>query len=179
MMGKKWLHGTTSSAPLRFRETHRRWWVLELVGEARPDFQACLLCGQSALLPHTLCEAGPFAHWPWHTSLPRITLFANIHCLSSLPPTHVRPSYRLCEAFPAASPRSLARMGHSLPSLHPHRALSVSLSDIYPFPALNYVVLHLLLRGRWWSELARCHQRHRTCIGGVNQCVFHVIQLIF
>lgn len=80
-------------------------------------------------------------------SLPLEYITAKNHIVCKYPlsvfsTTNPRPSYSLREAFPAVSLRSLARMGHFLPSLHPHRALSVSLSGSLPVPALNYSSTH-------------------------------------
>ena len=55
---------------------------------------------------------------------------------------HQPTSYSLQEALQAASPRSPARMGHVLPSLHPHGTLSVALSQYSRVPAPNYSYTH-------------------------------------
>lgn len=64
--------------------------------------------------PHSLLEAGPFAHCPWNISLPRITLFANICCWSFFFTTDPgQTAYtRPCRLLPQDPP-----LGRVIPSL--------------------------------------------------------------
>lgn len=139
---------------------------------------ACFVASQLCCLTHSARQGhlltGPGIHHCQESHCLQISTV----CLLYHQPTSVRPT---ASARPSRLLPQDPWLGWvtSSPLFTPTRPYSVSLSDIYPFPALNYIVLHLLLRGRWWSELARCHQQHRTRIGGVHQCVFYVIQLIF
>lgn len=154
-MKQEWPQSTSSETVLRFREVHggnKRWsgmWT-----------QACLIPKSPCFVTTKLC-CFTLSVWQDHLlTAPRMHHCQESYCLQistgyllCLQPT----SYGLHKAFQAASPRSLARMGLSLPSLNPHRALSVYLSWYLPVPTWT-IVTHMLLQERRWSQWAWCHQ---------------------
>lgn len=139
-MKQEWPQSTSSETVLRFREVHggnKRWsgmWTQACLIPKSPCFVTTKLCcfTLSVWQDHLLTA-------PWmHHCQESYCLQISTGYLLCLQPT----SYGLHKAFQAASPRSLARMGLSLPSLNPHRALSVYLSWYLPVPTLNHSHAH-------------------------------------
>lgn len=135
MMKQARLQSMCSLAPLRFREAPGQRWVVEPVREAGPISKSAGSVPLGSAASHSLLGRATCS-LPLEYSTAKNHIVGQ-HLLSVF--FHHQPTLdSLWEAFQAASVRSLARKGHTLPSLNPHRALSVSLSRYLPVPAPNY-----------------------------------------